>query len=80
MMGLLNDARYGDGRARFVVGVMATVLALLVISVLMGVAFIASGHWLFWALAFAIASVCFVVVMTLLAWLVNLVRYGRDGM
>ena len=77
-MGLLNDARYGDGRARFVVGVTATILVLLVISVLMGVAFIASGHWLFWGLAFAIASVCFVVVMTLLAWLVNLVRYDRD--
>lgn len=79
-MGLLNDAMNGDGRARFVVGVTAIVLVLLVISVLMGVAFIASGHWIFWALAFAIASFCFVGVMTLLAWLVNLVRYGRDGM
>lgn len=77
-MGLLNDAMNGDGRARFVVGVMATVLALLVISVLMGVAFIASRHWLFWGLAFAIPLVCFVVVMTLLAWLVNLVLYDRD--
>lgn len=77
-MGLLNDARNGDERARFVVSVMATVLALLVISVLVGVAFIASGHWLFWGLAFAIASVCFVGVMTLLAWLLNLVRYDRD--
>ncbi len=79
-MGLLNDARKGDGRARFVVGVTVAICALLGVSALMGVAFIVSGHWIFWALAFAIASVCFVAVMTLLAWLVNLVRYGRDGM
>ena len=77
-MWLLNDARKGDGRARFVVGVTIAICALLGVSALMGVAFIASGHWLFWGLAFAIASVCFVGVMTLLAWLVNLVRYDRD--
>lgn len=78
-MELLNDARNGDVRARFVVGVTAAILALLIVSILMGVAFMASGHWGFGALAFAIASVCFVGVMTLLAWLVNLVRYGRDA-
>ena len=78
-MGLLNDARNGDGWARFVVGVTVVICALLIVSILMGVAFIASGHWLFWGLAFAIASVCFVGVMTLLAWLLNLVCYDRDG-
>ena len=77
-MGLLNDARNGDGRARFVVGVTVAILALLIVSILMGVAFIASGYWLFWVLAFAIPLVCFVGVMTLLAWLLNLVRYDRD--
>ena len=77
-MGLLNDARKGDVRARLVVGVTVAILVLLIISILMGVVFIVSGHWLFWGLAFAIASVCFVGVMTLLAWLLNLVRYDRD--
>lgn len=78
-MGFWSDVSDGDGRARFLFGTLMALIMLLILSALSVLAFIASGHWLFWALAFAIAWVCFVGLMTLLAWLVKWLRLFRQG-